>query len=260
MHLAKQGIESVIIEREKFPRFHIGESLTGGSADLLRELDLEEAMLARQHPIKYGIRIFGPTGRAAWWVPIRTRRPDGQHDTFSWQVRRSGFDQFLLDAAVERGATLLAGNAVAPLFTGDGAVRGVHVETPSGGLDLESDVLIDASGQRTFLCNAGLTGTKARGRYARQIAIYSHFTGVERDPGDQWGNTLTFFRERHHWCWFIPLDEQVTSVGFVVPGDYYQSKGESQGEFLERELREFHPELAWRIKDCLLYTSDAADE
>ncbi|HEV2377119.1 MAG TPA: tryptophan 7-halogenase [Streptosporangiaceae bacterium] len=248
IHLAKQGIESVIIEREKFPRFHIGESLTGGSGDLLREMGLEEAMMARYHPVKYGIWIFGPSGRANWWVPIRTRTPQGQRDTFSWQVRRSDFDTFLLDTAIERGTTVLAGRATAPIVTADGAVTGVHVEMPDGsGLDVQSDVLVDASGQKTFLSNAGLTGPKSRGRYSRQIAIYSHFTGVLRDDGDQWGNTLTFLRQKHHWCWFIPLDSEVTSIGFVVPGDYYQSCGESPEEFVTRELREFHPELIRRV-------------
>lgn len=259
LHLLTHGITPVIIEQEEFPRFHIGESLTGGSGDLLRSLGLEEEMLARGFPIKYGIKILGPTGRVGpWWVPIRTRGPDGkgpQRDTFSWQVRRSQFDHFLLDQAVARGATLLPGRATAPICTEGGAVRGVRVRLADGSVtDIDSDLLIDASGQPTFLANAGLTGPKARGRYARQIAIYAHFTGVERDKGgavrDEWGNTLTFFQRRHHWCWFIPLDEQVTSIGFVVPGSYYQSRQESPAEFLTRQLHEFHPELSYRTRDA----------
>jgi flavin-dependent dehydrogenase len=254
IHLAMQGISPVIIEREQFPRFHIGESLTGGSADLLRAMGLEEQMMARQHPIKYGIKIFGPTGRNPWWVPIRTRGADGrqeQRDTFSWQVRRSDFDQFLLDQALARGATLLRGRATMPLVAGDGTVRGVRVELADGSqLDLDSDVLVDASGQPTFLANAGLTGPKRRGRYARQVAIYAHFTGIQRDPGAEAGNTLTYFQRKHHWCWFIPLDEEVTSLGFVVPGEYFQSRNESRQDFLLRELREFHHELSSRTTDA----------
>lgn len=253
IHLAAHGIDSVIVEREEFPRFHIGESLTGGSADLLRDMGLESDMLANGHPIKYGIKIYGPTGRVAWWIPIRTRGPDSdqpQRDTFSWQVRRSQFDDFLLCTAQTRGTTLLRGRAVAPLHSG-GRVSGVEVELADGSRTrIESDILVDASGQQTFLCNAGLTGRKERGRYSRQIAVYSHFDGIIRDPGKDAGNTLTYFREKHHWAWFIPLDERTTSIGLVVPGTYLRSRPETLVAFLERELREFHPELARRAADA----------
>src|SRR5437588_2735207 len=73
IHLARIGIESVIIERETFPRFHIGESLTGDSGDLLREIGLENTMASMNFPIKYGIRGHGPAGFTPFWVPIKTR-------------------------------------------------------------------------------------------------------------------------------------------------------------------------------------------
>jgi 1H-pyrrole-2-carbonyl-[peptidyl-carrier protein] brominase len=251
IHLALLGISSVIVERERFPRFHIGESLTGGSGDLLREMGLEETMKAMNFPVKYGIRGRGPIGALSFWVPIKTRDTGSneQRETFSWQVRRSTFDDMLLTRAQELGATLVTGDATGPVFDDEGRARGVEV-TPADGppVRVECDVLVDASGQRTFLANLGVTGTKHHGRYARQVAIFSHYTGAVRDQ-PQWGNILTYFQKQHYWSWFIPIDEETTSIGFVVPGEYFRSRRESMLDFVTRELREFNPNLAERVTD-----------
>jgi flavin-dependent dehydrogenase len=107
--------------------------------------------------------------------------------------------------------------------------------------------LVDASGQGTFLSNTGVIGDKVRGNYDRQAAIFSQVVGGIRDPGSAGGNTLIFYRQKHHWAWFIPLDDQVTSVGVVVPADYYRSKNESKHQFLLRELHQLNPELTRRL-------------
>ncbi|MBV9447177.1 MAG: FAD-dependent monooxygenase [Streptosporangiaceae bacterium] len=249
--LARLGISSVIIERDTFPRFHIGESLTGGSAELIREMGLEDQMASLGFPVKRGIWGHGPAGFTPFWVPIKVRETaaSGLRESHAWQVRRSTFDEMLLRHARERGATVVRGTASTPLLSPDGRAVGVEVILPDQSTArIGSDVLVDASGQRTFFANAGLTGSKHRGRYSRQVAIYSHFTGAIRDT-PQWGNILTFFKNKHYWSWFIPLDESRTSIGFVVPGDYYRSRGESKEDFIERELKEFNGNLAGRVAD-----------
>lgn len=254
IHLAAQGIDSIIVERESFPRFHIGESLTGGSADLLREMGFEDEMIRRRYPTKYGITIYGPAGKNGWWLPIRTRGLDGkeeQRETNSWQVLRSDFDTFMLEQAVARGAKLVRGRAVAPIMDADGRMRGVRVVLADGTeTEIHSDVVVDSSGQQTFLANAGVTGPKNRGRYSKQIAIYSHFRNIVRDEGDAEGNTITWFQQRHHWCWFIPLVDKVTSIGFVVPGSTFRASKQSLKEFLVDQLHTFHHGLAARTKDA----------
>jgi flavin-dependent dehydrogenase len=153
----------------------------------------------------------------------------------------------LFEAAVARGVSVMQAEAVAPLINGDG-VRGVRVRTNGGTVeDIASEILVDASGQGTFLCNAGVIGDKVRGNYDRQVAIFSQVAGGIRDPGAAGGNTLIFYRQKHHWAWFIPLDDQVTSVGVVVPADYYRSKNESKPQFLLRELHQLNPELTRRL-------------
>jgi 1H-pyrrole-2-carbonyl-[peptidyl-carrier protein] brominase len=253
-YLSRAGISSVIIEKAAFPRFHIGESLTGECGNLLRELGLEEEMAAMGNPVKYGVRVIGPSGANSFWIPVKKRVPGvGLQDGFTWQVRRSDFDRVLLDKARSTGATVLSGRALAPMATGDGGVGGVRVHLEGGEeVDVESAVVVDASGQHTFLANAGITSRKDRGNYDRQIAIYSHFSGVRRDAGDAAGNTLIFFQKPHHWAWSIPIDGKTDSIGVVVPSAYYRSTGESKRDFLVREMAALNPDLASRVAGATL--------
>lgn len=253
LFLERLGIRSTLIEKASFPRYHIGESLTGECGNCLRSLGLEGEMLAREHPVKWGVKVYGPKGNDSFWVPVMGRDPEGKlFDAYTWQVRRSDFDGMLLDAALARGVDFIEGTALQPLRDGD-AVRGVRVRTAGGATeDIEAEVVIDASGMATFLCNAGVTGEKERGKYDKQVAIFSQVTGAIRDPEPASGNTLIFYQQRNHWAWFIPLDAETTSVGVVVPSDYFVSRKESKHDFLVRELHELNPELARRLPEIHL--------
>jgi flavin-dependent dehydrogenase len=255
MFLAARGIPSVIIEKEQFPRYHIGESMTGECGALLRELGLGDEMLSASHPIKRGVTVYGTTGQNAWWVPVMARdaATGSRTPAFTWQVRRAEFDKMMLEEALRRGATLLPGRATMPLRDEDGSVRGVRVATPDGGtVDVESEVLLDCSGQNTFLANHGVTGPKHLGNYDRQIAVFSQVAGTIRDEGDARGNTLIFYKNKYHWSWFIPIDDDVVSVGIVTPAQYFVDKRETKADYVRRELRELNPEMSRRIPDATL--------
>jgi flavin-dependent dehydrogenase len=250
--LLRQGIRPVIIEKETFPRYHIGESMTGECGAIVRELGLETEMLRRRYPLKHGVKVFG---RSAWFVPVMARSADGSlQGQVTWQVRRSDFDQMLLETALAQGAILVPGQAMTPLVEDDGAVRGVRVRAADGGiLDIESTMLLDCSGQATFLANAGIAGPKYLGAYDRQMAVFSQISGGLCDDGStrdqQPGNTLIFYRQKYHWAWWIPLDDETVSVGVVAPAAYFQDKRESKADYLSRELHELHPELKWRLPE-----------
>jgi flavin-dependent dehydrogenase len=246
--LAQSGLRVTLIEKDQSPRYHIGESFTGECGNCLRSLGLEEEMTRRRYPVKYGVTLYGPAGKNAFWVPVKGWHPEsGLFDTFTWSARRSDFDQMLLTEAAARGVSVMQAEALAPLLNGHGT-RGVRVRTDSGTVeDIAAEVLVDASGPSTFLANAGLIGEKVRGNYDRQVAVFSQVSGAIRDPGVASGNTLIFYREKRHWAWFIPLDDEVVSVGVVLPADYYRAKNESKRQFLLRELQELNPELMRRL-------------
>lgn len=257
MFLIREGIQPLILEREQFPRYHIGESMTGEAGGVLRQLGFEERMLKDGHPIKHGVKVFGTSGRNDWFLPVMQRDCNYElKDQFTWQVRRSDFDRMLLDEAVARGASLIHGKAVKPLLNDDGSVRGVQARIDGILQDIEAEVVLDCSGQATFLANAGVTGPKYLGAYDKQIAFFSQVEGFVRDDGEsremQPGNTLIFYQKKYHWAWAIPLDDDVVSIGVVCPAAYYQEKNESKLDFLIRELRELNPELTRRVPEVKL--------
>jgi flavin-dependent dehydrogenase len=258
MFLAREGIQSTIVEKEQFPRYHIGESMTGEAGGILRELGLGERMIRDKHPIKHGVKVYGTTGKNDWFIPVMMRDAEQNlKDQFTWQVRRSSFDKMMLDEALARGATLIPGQATKPLLSDDGSVRGVQVRMPDGGFqDIEAEMVLDCSGQATFLANAGVTGPKYLGAYDKQIAIFSQAANFLCDHGDardqQPGNALIFYQKKYHWAWAIPIDDETVSVGIVSPAAYFQGKKESKRDFLIRELKELNPELARRVPEVKL--------
>ncbi|MGH8659280.1 MAG: NAD(P)/FAD-dependent oxidoreductase [Gammaproteobacteria bacterium] len=260
MLLGREGIKPLIIEQETFPRYHVGESHTGASAQVLRDLGLAPEMYRRKYPIKQGLTVFGQSTRGTWFVPVMGRDENWKlFDWETWQVDRSDFDKMLLDEAVGRGAILMKGRALKPLMRDDGSVRGVQVRMADGRAvkEIECEVLLDCSGQATWLANLGkVTGPKFLGAYDKQIAIFSRVGDAIRDDGSSRelnkDNTLIFYQQKYHWAWFIPLDEQVVSVGIVVPAAYFLGKKESKRDFLIRELHELHPELKRRIPEIKL--------
>lgn len=251
LYLLKAGLKPLIVEKESFPRYHIGESLTGECGNCLRELGLETQIQAIGWPVKYGVTVYGSGAQNSFWVPVQKRNAENHLEpTSTWQVRRSDFDRMLLEAAIERGADVVTGEAITPIVEGD-VVNGLRYRTPDGSVtDVHSAVLVDASGQATFLASKStLTSQKALGPYDRQIAIFTQVKNAQRDAGDAAGNTLLFTQKQYHWGWFIPLDEAVTSVGIVVPADYFKAANCSKEDFLRKELRTLNPEMSQRIPD-----------
>ncbi len=250
LYLLQAGLRPVILERERFPRYHIGESLTGECGGRLRGLGLEPRLTADRCPVKRGVTVYGAEGRNAFHVAVQERRPDGRlQPTSTWQVLRSRFDRMLLDVAIERGAEHVDGEALLPLTDG-GRVDGVRFRTPGGvEEDCRAGAVIDASGQATFLATRGLTSPKSRGKYDKQVAIFSQVTAAVRHPGPAAGDTLIFYGRKHHWGWLIPLDDEVVSVGVVVPTEYFQASRLSKPDFLRAEIRRLNAELARRVPD-----------
>jgi 1H-pyrrole-2-carbonyl-[peptidyl-carrier protein] brominase len=251
MFLLREGIKPLIIEQEEFPRFHIGESMTGESAALLRRLGIGEAMVEREFPDKHGVRVFGTS---SWFIPVARRNENWELEPAStWQVRRSEFDAMMLKEAEARGATVMRGTAKEVLRAPEGELRGVRVEQPGGtSEEIEAQVVLDCSGMATFLANQRVTGPKYMGSYDKQIAFFAHAKGVIRDSGTSGemakDNTLIFYKRKFHWAWSIPVDKEVVSLGLVVPTAEYVKHQQTPSHFFSSYLPTIHPELARRIE------------
>lgn len=255
MFLLKEGIKPIILEQEEFPRFHIGESMTGEAAGVLRRLGLSEIMTGKNFPVKHGVRVYGEGGKNSWYIPVSGRDENWELKLgTTWSVRRSEFDGMMLANAIERGATLVRGSAIKALTDADGAVRGVTMRHPDGRMeDIESTVLLDCSGMATFLGNQKVTGPKYLGSYDKQIAFFAHVKRALRDGGTEGemapGNTVIFYQKKYHWSWFIPVDDDVTSIGLVVPRVKFVEAKQKPQEFFLEYLPQINPDLARRIAD-----------
>jgi len=252
MFLLKEGVKPIIVEKEEFPRFHIGESMTGEAGAALRRLGLEKLMEERRYPVKHGVRVFGSN---SWFIPVARRDENWEIQPAStWQVRRSDFDHAMLEEAQKRGAKLIRGTAIQAIRGEDGAVRGAVIRKSDGTTEeIESEVLLDCSGMATFLANQRVTGPKYVGSYDKQIAFFAHVKGAIRDSGTKGetarDNTLIFYKKKYHWAWFIPVDQEVVSIGLVVPTAEFTASKQTADEFFKSYLPTINSELESRTRD-----------
>lgn len=215
--IAKAGHRVLLAERETEPQFKIGESLIPATYWTLSRLGLLDKMKASRFPKKYSVQFYSKSGKPS--APFYFFDNDPGESSQTWQVKRSEFDQLLLDHATECGVEVRRGLTVSSvLFAGERA-RGVAVESADGRRDtLACRVVVDASGQSALLASRfGLLNVEPN---LKNVAYFSHFEGAERDPGIDEGATLVIHTlGQESWFWYIPLPDNVVSVGVVGPVD-----------------------------------------
>ena len=241
--LADSGCSVVAIEKDAFPRFHIGESLTGTAGEIIRKLGLADQMAANDFPDKPGVNVIGKDARNEFFVPVLNP---------TWQVRRSTFDAMLRDTSRERGAVHRRGRVTRVLRRGD-AVTGLSYlgEGETSETEIRARVVIDASGQSVLLSQQGIAGPRKIDHFSRQIAFFAYYEGVERDPGRFSANTSIFYSEVHNWSWVIPISSTVDSVGIVIPQDVHRQLGKPSPEAaMEYGIANINPELRSRMRNA----------
>jgi flavin-dependent dehydrogenase len=243
--LAERGRDVLLLEKDRHPRFHIGESLLPLNLPLLERLGVADEV-ARIGMPKFGAEFVSP------WHPqpvtFEFARALDKSFPHAYQVRRSEFDLILFRNAVRRGARALEGCRVTGVeFTGEGAVVSARLEDGSE-LAWNARFVADASGRDTFL--ASRMGIKRRNRKHNSAAIYGHFTGAKRLPGKAEGNITVFWFD-HGWFWFIPLADGATSVGAVCWPYYMKTRRTSPDQFFLDTIA-LCPALAERLRDAKL--------
>src|SRR5580765_1769539 len=144
--LAEQGLRVVVLEREKFPRYHIGESLLPFTCYPLKRLGLLEKMRHSEFVKKYSVQFVSPSGKASQPFYFSTRYEPGVAQT--WQVLRSEFDLMLMENARAKGAQVLEETTVQELLQEDGRTVGVRAQTHSGSpLGFRAPMTLDCSGR-----------------------------------------------------------------------------------------------------------------
>src|SRR5437764_4302153 len=219
--LKQRGHSVGIFEREKFPRFHIGESLLSTANDHFATLGLAEKMEAANFPVKWGARLFthdGLSGRGVDFASVtEVRRPQ------TYQVPRADFDRMLMERAREVGVDVREEHRVTAVdFTPDAAV--VEVE----GATIRARALVDATGRQGLLAKKfDLRTDEPR---LANIAIFSHYSGVPLLEGDRPNDIRIVARADSGWFWLIPISAELMSVGVVLPKNLFMQMQEGTNE------------------------------
>jgi FADH2-dependent halogenase len=218
--LAGAGRRVVLLEKERFPRFHIGESLLPYNRPLFVELGLGPALQAADFPRKTGAQFLLANGAKARRFVFRHGRFTRESETI--QVERARFDELLLRHAQSRGADVREGWTAGRVTAGPDRVA-VEATDPAGRPDrFEAPFVLDASGR------ANLTGNQQGLRVVhprhRKLAVFGHFDAVWRDPGEAGGDTV-IVRFADRWVWLIPISATRTSVGLVLDPQAFAAEG-----------------------------------
>ncbi len=236
--LARQGWKVTLLEKDAHPRFHIGESLLPMTMPLLERLGVLEQVRAIG-TLKLGADF--PKDGGGYNTFRFSRALEAKAD-FALQVPRADFDRILFEQARAEGVGAHERTAVTGVaFEGEQPVvsvrQGEQVHT------LRPQWLLDASGRDAFL--GSKLKLKRKNPHHQSAAVFSHYTGVARRPGEDAGN-ISIYRHRHGWMWLIPLPNDVMSVGAVCFPDYLKTRQGDLGRFLDQTLA-LNEEVATRM-------------
>ena len=261
--LARAGRRVIVFEREKFPRFHIGESLLPFSMKAFTRLGLHEKFLGAGFIKKYGGEIMGAcsdTGTKFYFKDGYRSQTD-----HAYQVTRGDFDKVLLDHAAESGAEVheqtpveaieFSANEVTLFWKGQrsemvGSTRCTERtsqrDVPTTNGEIRARYLVDASGRTSVLGRQ--FKIKKSYEHLQKLSIFAHYDGVWRPEGID-GTLTVLIRAVDRWFWLIPLTDERTSVGVVLDSETFRKSKLSAEDFLEQALAE-QPTIAKRMTNA----------
>lgn len=237
--LCRQGHRCLVLESGKFPRYHIGESLIPHTYGTLERLGLLPKLRASHFPVKHSVRFVSPSGEESdpFYFSETIAGPGAQ----TWQVERSQFDQLCLDHARENGVDIrVATRCQRVLFDENQQAIGVLAQTEGERpCEIAARVVVDASGRSTVIGTQ--LGLKAGVAGLEKSAVWAYYRGGKRRPGIDAGETTVFMIPDRGWFWYIPLPDDVVSVGVVASPGYLFRDGQDFATAYAREVAACQP-------------------
>ncbi len=246
--LARKGFRVALLERERFPRAHVGESLLPASIPVLEELGAYDRVREAGFLPKYGATMVWGRDKSPWsWYFRETSRTYPQ----SYQVSRPQFDGILLDNARTHGVDVREQHAVTGVLERDGAVEGVRVRRPDGSeSEVRARFVVDASGQSALISRR--FGLRRWDDFFRNLAVYAYYRDARRlAPPDE---TNIFIESYPNgWLWTIPLHTGDASVGAVVDAAAGRDRLREEGpeRFLASQIAQA-PHTSAMLRDATL--------
>lgn len=256
LRLYNPDLRVLILEREKFPRDHIGESLLPPISPILEEMGCWEAIESADFPIKIGATYRWGQRPELWdfdfYPPAKFKdepRPakfEGQRVSTAFQVDRSIYDKILLDRAKELGCEVREETHVSKVLVEGDEVQGLKL---ASGETITAAHYVDASGSSGILRRAlGIACDYPT--TLKNIAIYDYWQNADWVVKIGVGATRIQVRSLGYgWIWFIPLGATRTSIGLVIPAEYYKKSGKRPEELYAEALRD-EPTLTDLLKNA----------
>ncbi len=232
--LAEKGHDVLIVEKEKFPRYHVGESLMPFCYFPLERLGLIDKLMDSGNPRKYCVQFVRQDGFLS--QPFYFFQHFDHPSSTTWQVWRSEFDKMILDKARQNGASVWEETKAKALLKSGERVEGVRVESSEfGSQELFAPIVVDASGRDCF---ASIKEKwMVRDPELKKIALWTYYKGAKRDPGLDEGATTVAYLPNKGWFWYIPLSDDMVSVGIVAEKDYlFDGSTKDHDEIFQREI------------------------
>ena len=232
--LAEKGHDVLVVEKEKFPRYHVGESLMPFCYFPLERLGLIDTLMESANPRKYCVQFVRQDGFLS--QPFYFFQHFDHPSSTTWQVWRSEFDKMILDKARSNGATVMEETKAKKLIKSGDRVEGITVESAElGSLDLHAPIVVDASGRDCFAAHK--QNWMVRDTELKKIALWTYYKGAKRDPGLDEGATTVAYLPNKGWFWYIPLSGDMVSVGIVAERDYlFNGTTKDHEEIFQREV------------------------
>jgi flavin-dependent dehydrogenase len=216
--VAQQGRSARLYERERFPRYHVGESLIPETFWVLDRLGILPELRGGPFVEKHSVQFVSEQGRLSEPFYFADYKPHESART--WQVTRQDFDQLMLDNARRHGVDVREGMRVLDVLFEGGRAVGVRTVDEAGvEEDVRCHVVVDAAGQSGLILDR--LGLRQWDPVLKKAAIWSYFKGAAREQGRDAGATLVMQTAgKVGWFWYIPLQNDITSIGVVAPFDH----------------------------------------
>ena len=244
--LSKAGHSVLVLEKETFPRFHIGESLLPYNQAIFAEMGVMPALEKHGFVRKFGAQFHLGNGSKATGFVFKQGKFNRYTEAI--QVERSVFDDLLLKHARASGADVREGWTVERFSHEPDAVTVIARDPQGQSHSLRCRFLIDASGR------GNMTGNQEKIREVhprlKKVAVFGHFKGVTRDPGPKGGDTV-IVRLENKWFWLIPISDEKISVGCVIDRDEFSAAKLPPAEVFWSWVNQ-SPPLRERMKDAML--------
>ena len=231
----EKGKKVIVLEKEQFPRYHVGESLIPHCYDTLNRIGMVERLNEAGFQSKQSVQFVNPDGElsAPFYFSKHTDHPRAK----TWQVDRATFDTIMMERAREAGAEVREGIKVLDFIEEEGVIVGVTAEDESGErFEVRASMTMDATGRDALFQRK--KKWRKRDPKLNKIAIWTNYKGAKRDPGVDEGATTVAYVQGKGWFWNIPLKDDIVSTGIVAERDYLYRDGRDLHEIYQREIKE----------------------